>query len=219
MFFNTFKSLNNFFRNISILALGLTFLYSAWNYTYFLDVNHVPELTNQSQIHDQYLRVTVSRIKILPDFFQTIISKDVTFVTLITTDKDISFISPLSENQIKNNKIEAGSTLIFGATNPNSDKIEEKAGEIQKIAAKYPEKKSSNILYLQGQNADGFTLFKPFGVTIGTIMMIYYIKYLMDERIKKENLKNVNKPTYITEGLPKIIEDDEETKIINPSKN
>lgn len=218
MFFNTFKSFSNFLRNISILALAISFIYSLYSYVYFLDINHVPELTNQSQIHGEYFRVKVASVKILPEFYQTIIGKDTTFIALITTDKKLSFISPLSDKKISSNKIEAGSTLVFGASNPEGDKIERKSSEIQKNASKYTENKNSDIVYFQGQNVDTLRLFHPFFGTVGIIALIYYFKYKKDEKIEKQRLQTKVKSKKDDSEVIQIFQNNDKSETINKNQ-
>jgi hypothetical protein len=226
---NPFSSLAQSLRSLSYIFLFGCILYSTFVYFRQLDTNNIPELIDKSQFSSSFVRVKVASIDILPEIYENIATNKTILISYITSDKGISFVSPLPEDKIKENKFEQGSVLIFGKDDTSGSKIENKKWEIIKGVNKYPGMKSQDMLYLQGDKPDFWKTFEPAGVGMVAVfaIWIYTEKYFTNQKTKELQDKLIT-PTATSEKItvtedmltanPRVTKNSLEGKLINKTK-
>lgn len=170
-------SFGNLLIKLSVIFFICTIIYSIFNYVRVLNPDNITLLTSDSQLSNSldnsFLRVKISKLEVLPIVYETTFSKKVTYLVYITSESDVKFITALSEKKIQEEKIDVGSTVIFGAGIEDSA-LEKKKFEIDReLKAGYPEYYTKNYMFLQGKSADIGTVAKPIGVGLVAMLLVF----------------------------------------------
>jgi hypothetical protein len=195
--------LNVLFIISFIIFLGCL-IFSFSRLYFYSNIDNIPEIKPvniDETIKGEFLRVKIAKVDILPIVYEGVFNGKVTLIAHITSTNGAKFITALSQAMIQKEKVEHGTTLIFGESSLESSKIEEKEDEISKKLELYPEFNSKNFLYLQGTKPDTFTIFVPVIYGLAAMGIANFIsRFVKNKKLKKEILE-AKRAKIITESV------------------
>ena len=106
-----------------------------------------------------------------------------TYLVHISSDSGVKFITTLSEEKIKNEKIDVGSTVVFGAGIQDSAIQKKKSEIVNELKSNYPEYYTENFMFLQGKTADIGTIMNP----VGTGLVVMVLTFGLVTKFRKED--------------------------------
>jgi hypothetical protein len=195
--------LNVLFIISFIIFLGCLILSFSRLY-FYSNIDNIPEIKPVSigeTIKGEFLRVSIAKVDIIPIVYEGVFNGKVTLIAHITSTNGAKFITALSQEIIQKQKIEPGTTLIFGDMDHESDKIEEKEAEITKKLELYPEFNTNNFLYLQGTKPNTFAIFVPIIYGLAAMGIANSIsRFVMNKKLKKAILE-AKRAKIVTESV------------------
>ncbi len=184
--------LGNFLISLSVIFFGLTIIYSIFNYVRVVNPDNISILTSDSQLSNSldnsFLRVKIAKLEVLPLVYEQKYVKRVTYLVHITSESGVKFITALSEEKIKNEKIDVGSTIVFGAGIEDSAIQKKKSEILNELKSSYPEYYTENFMFLQGKVADIGTVASP----IGSGLVVMILTFGLVTKFRKEEPAVVN---------------------------
>jgi hypothetical protein len=196
------KKLLEYTKIFLFVVVLLSLVYSIYSHIINSDPKNIPILKDKSQLSSDFVRVNITKVEVLPISLETSTSKKrfgittstskkSTIFIYVTSDNQMNFITPITKETIEKEKIEVGSTAIFGADSSGFSQVEKNKDDLfDKIKTDYPNYTTQSILYFQGKKADILTSYKPFLYIAFGSVIIFWITYKYDKNNKSKQKTN-----------------------------
>jgi hypothetical protein len=195
------KKILHYTKLFLVIPVIISLIYSVYSHTKNSNPENIPLLKDKSQLSSEFVRVKITKAEPIPISLESTLSrkrlgittstsKTSTVFLYITSDSNISFITPLTNETIKKEKIEVGSTAIFGMSSTDFPQVEKKKADLLEIVkTDYPQFVTQNVLYFQGKNADVFQSYTTFLGTSVSMVVILAIIVKIEGFTKSKSLK------------------------------